>query len=46
MGLAEVLGILRTRGLRAIVSHVKRGIVQKLAAVEISTQNPTQTLES
>ena len=27
MGLAEVLGILRTRGLRAIVGHVKRGLV-------------------
>jgi len=28
MGLAEVLGILRTRGLRAIVGHVKRSIVR------------------
>jgi cysteine desulfuration protein SufE len=27
MGLAEVLGILRTRGLRAIVGHVKRGLL-------------------
>jgi cysteine desulfuration protein SufE len=27
MGLAPVLGILRTRGLRAIVGHVKRGFV-------------------
>ena len=32
MGLAEVLGILRTRGLRAIVARVKRGIAEKLPA--------------
>jgi len=31
MGLAEVLGILRTRGLRAIVGHVKRSIVRGMA---------------
>jgi cysteine desulfuration protein SufE len=31
MGLAEVLGILRTRGLRSIVAHVKRGIARKIA---------------
>jgi cysteine desulfuration protein SufE len=29
MGLADVLGILRTRGLRSIVGHVKRGIAAK-----------------
>jgi hypothetical protein len=29
--LAEVLGILRTRGLRSIVAHVKRGIARKIA---------------
>jgi cysteine desulfuration protein SufE len=29
MGLAPVLGMLRTRGLRAIVGHVKRGIAAK-----------------
>jgi len=28
MGLAEVLGILRARGLRAIVGHVKRSVVR------------------
>ncbi|RLS32288.1 MAG: SufE family protein [Planctomycetota bacterium] len=27
MGLAHVLGILRTRGLRAIVGHIKRGVL-------------------
>jgi len=27
MGLAQVLGILRTRGLRAILGHVKRGLL-------------------
>jgi cysteine desulfuration protein SufE len=31
MGLADVLGILRTRGLRSIVAHVKRGIARKIA---------------
>ncbi|MFM8734355.1 MAG: SufE family protein [Pirellulales bacterium] len=29
MGLAEVLGILRTRGLRAIVARVKRGFAER-----------------
>jgi cysteine desulfuration protein SufE len=32
MGLAEVLGILRTRGLRAIVARVKRGFAERAAA--------------
>jgi cysteine desulfuration protein SufE len=32
MGLADVLGMLRSRGLRAIVGHVKRGIAAKTAA--------------
>jgi len=32
MGLAEVLGILRTRGLRSIVGHVKRGITRQFNA--------------
>ena len=32
MGLADVLGILRARGLRAIVARVKRGIAVKLSA--------------
>jgi len=32
MGLADVLGILRTRGLRAIVARVKRGFAQHMAA--------------
>jgi sulfur transfer protein SufE len=27
MGLAQVLGILRTRGLRAILGHIKRGLL-------------------
>ena len=27
MGLAQILGILRTRGLRAIIGHVKRGLL-------------------
>jgi sulfur transfer protein SufE len=27
MGLSQVLGILRTRGLRAILGHVKRGVL-------------------
>jgi cysteine desulfuration protein SufE len=31
MGLADVLGILRTRGLRAIVARVKRGFAEKTA---------------
>ena len=37
MGLAEVLGILRTRGLRAIVGHVKRGIFSKVQAEQQAT---------
>lgn len=32
MGLAAVLGILRTRGLRAIVARVKRGFAERAAA--------------
>ena len=32
MGLADVLGILRTRGLRAIVARVKRGFAELAAA--------------
>lgn len=32
MGLADVLGILRTRGLRAIVARVKRGFAAQTAA--------------
>jgi len=32
MGLAEVLGLMRTRGLRAIVARVKRGLAERLAA--------------
>lgn len=32
MGLADVLGILRARGLRAIVARVKRGFAEGLAA--------------
>ena len=32
MGLAEVLGILRTRGLRAIVARVKRGFAEHATA--------------
>lgn len=32
MGLAPVLGILRTRGLRAIVGHVKRGLLAAATA--------------
>ena len=32
MGLADVLGILRTRGLRAIVARVKRGFAEQAAA--------------
>jgi len=31
MGLADVLGILRTRGLRAIVARVKRGFAEQAA---------------
>jgi cysteine desulfuration protein SufE len=31
MGLADVLGILRTRGLRAIVARVKRGFAERTA---------------
>jgi cysteine desulfuration protein SufE len=31
MGLADVLGILRSRGLRSIVAHVNRGIARKIA---------------
>jgi cysteine desulfuration protein SufE len=30
LGLADVLGILRTRGLRAIVEYVKRGVVRAM----------------
>ena len=30
LGLAEVLGMLRTRGLRAIIEYVKRGVVRGL----------------
>lgn len=37
MGLAQILGILRTRGLRAIVGHVKRGL---LAASNPSEKDP------
>jgi cysteine desulfuration protein SufE len=33
MGLADVLGILRTRGLRAIVARVKRGFAERTAGV-------------
>jgi cysteine desulfuration protein SufE len=32
MGLAAVLGILRTRGLRAIVARIKRGFAERAAA--------------
>ncbi|MBL6712285.1 SufE family protein [bacterium] len=31
LGLADVLGMLRTRGLRAIIEYVKRGVVRSLA---------------
>lgn len=31
LGLAEVLGMLRTRGLRAIIEYIKRGVVRSLA---------------
>jgi len=33
MGLADVLGILRTRGLRAIVARVKRGFAERAVGV-------------
>jgi cysteine desulfuration protein SufE len=32
LGLADVLGMLRTRGLRAIIEYVKRGVVRQLTA--------------
>jgi len=32
LGLANVLGILRTRGLRAIVEYVRRGVVRAMTA--------------
>ena len=32
MGLADVLGILRSRGLRAILSRIKRELAQKIPA--------------
>jgi len=34
LGLADVLGMLRTRGLRAMIEYVKRGVVRRLAADE------------
>jgi cysteine desulfuration protein SufE len=34
LGLVDVLGMLRTRGLRAIIEYVKRGVVRSLAANE------------